>query len=244
MKLYENIVIGNFLYGLGYAVRANQTSDVTVSAINLLQQTPADKILGDMLLAFPGVVRLLEFKTQDNRSRKELERHQKIALGVEQHRELLATSRKMHWYIETRPDPVKGVVARIVPYLDAFPRLPEKVDSLDAFITRIAREVTAGNALQDADDERTYLRWIKITAGEGEVGTGGLVMIADENGTLRYAPLNDLIELQLSHRDWVALHQARLERRPTLQHEPEHQRQRDLGRDHDIDHGSRSGPSR
>lgn len=40
MKLYENIVIGNFLYGLGFAVRAHQTAAVTVSTINLLSKLP------------------------------------------------------------------------------------------------------------------------------------------------------------------------------------------------------------
>lgn len=234
MKLYENIVIGNFLYGLGFAVRAHQTHDVTVSTINLLQQTPADPILGDLLLAFPGVVRLLEFKTQDNRSDKEQKRHQKIVLGLEQRTEFQAISRKMHWYIETHPDAVKGVVARIVPYLDAFPRLSEKADGLDAFITRTAQEVARGNAKEEADDERTYLRWIKVTVGEGNVGTGGLVMVADKNGSLHYAPLHDLMELQLRHRDWIALHQARLERALTLKHEPERQRQRDRGLDFGV----------
>lgn len=233
MKLYENIVIGNFLYGLGFAVRAHQTAGVAVSAINLLQQTPADKILGDLLLAFPGVVRLLEFKTQDNRSDKEQKRHQKIAWGLEQCRELQSTSRKMHWYIETRPDVVVGVAARIVPYLDAFPRLPEKVDSLDAFITRTAQEVATGHTNEAADDERTYLRWIKVTVGEGNVGTGGLVVVADTNGSLYYAPLHDLMELQLLHHDWVARHQ---ERAMALTHQPERRQQ---SQDRDFDFGAR-----
>jgi len=133
------------------------------------------------------------------------------------------------------------VVARIVPYLDAFPRLPEKTDSLDVFIGHIAQEVASGHTREQADDERTYLRWIKVTSGEGEVGTGGLVMVADKNGSLHYAPLNDLFELQLTHRDWIALHQARLERALTLQHEPKRQRQHDLGHDQGVDHGSSFG---
>lgn len=71
MKLYENIVIGNFLYGLGFAVRAraHSTGLVVPSVVNLLQQTPADKELADVLLEFPGVVRLIEFKQLNKKSR-------------------------------------------------------------------------------------------------------------------------------------------------------------------------------
>lgn len=65
MKLYENVVIGNFLYGLGFSIGMSTIGNNQLSIINLLQQTPADKELGDMLLEFPGVVRLIEFKNGD-----------------------------------------------------------------------------------------------------------------------------------------------------------------------------------
>lgn len=64
MKLYENIVIGNFLYGLGYSVGTKKGGNEVFSVVNLLQQTPADKELGDVLLEFPGVVKLIEFKNK------------------------------------------------------------------------------------------------------------------------------------------------------------------------------------
>lgn len=137
----------------------------------------------------------------------------------------------MHWYIETHPDAATGVAARVVPYLDAFPRSPEKADGLDTLITRTAQEVACGNTEEEASDERAYLRWIKVTVGDSKVGTGGLVMVADKNGSLHYAPLHDLVELQLRHRDWIALHQARLEQALILTPELEHQRQRNRGLD-------------
>lgn len=117
MKLYENIVIGNFLYGLGFAVRARRPSGVSASAINLLQQTPADTLLGDLLLEFPGVVRLIEFKAEDNRESKELSRHRKLSAALAGNIELQAISRDVHWYVETAASAEHGVTARIVPYL-------------------------------------------------------------------------------------------------------------------------------
>ena len=70
MKLYENVIIGNFLYGLGLdigiKIGLDNGTETLPSIINLLQQTPADKELGDMLLEFPGVVRVLEFKNAKN----------------------------------------------------------------------------------------------------------------------------------------------------------------------------------
>ncbi|MDP6008078.1 hypothetical protein ACLHT5_11360 [Pseudomonas aeruginosa] len=66
MKLYENITIGNFLFALGYAIRDLQqgSKSAAVGSVNLLQQTPADRLLADVLLNFGGVARLLEFKAE------------------------------------------------------------------------------------------------------------------------------------------------------------------------------------
>ena len=41
MKLYENVIIGNFLYTLGLNIGINKELP-KYSSINLLQQTPAD----------------------------------------------------------------------------------------------------------------------------------------------------------------------------------------------------------
>ena len=54
MKLYENIVIGNFLYGLGFAIAKRTASCDFPSIVNLLQQTPDDAVLGDLLFKAPG----------------------------------------------------------------------------------------------------------------------------------------------------------------------------------------------
>ncbi|CAH9068454.1 hypothetical protein PSECIP111951_04154 [Pseudoalteromonas holothuriae] len=64
MKLYENVVIGNFLYTLGYSISAKSKGKRMLSVVNLLQQTPEDERLADALLQFQGVVKLIEFKNR------------------------------------------------------------------------------------------------------------------------------------------------------------------------------------
>lgn len=219
MKLYENIVIGNFLYALGFAVRARRPSGVTASAVSLLQQTPADTLLGDLLLEFPGVVRLIEFKAEDNRESKELGRHRKLSAGMSGKVDLQAVSREVHWYVETAPSTEHGVAARVVPYLDAFPREKTKRDRLETFIERLAREVAEERPRARADREAAYLQWVKRTQGDGMVGSGGLILVADANGTLHYAQLLDMLEMRLSHRQWIELHHERRDRELTLERE-------------------------
>lgn len=121
MKLYENVVIGNFLYGLGVSIGNRLKSGYLPGAVSLLQQTPEDKALGDVLLEFPGTLRLIEFKAQGNHSTKERRRHSKLSTilkGKQEFRniscrgqEMLTISRRVHWYVETAPSPLKGVEA-------------------------------------------------------------------------------------------------------------------------------------
>ncbi|WP_340613910.1 hypothetical protein [Xenorhabdus thailandensis] len=103
MKLYENVVIGNFLYSLGYSLGMSQSEKNQLSVINLLQQTPADKELGDMLLEFPSVVRLIEFKNSASSLEKEKKRCEQLTVAIGEHEILKKISREVHWYVETKP---------------------------------------------------------------------------------------------------------------------------------------------
>lgn len=243
-RLYENVVIGNFLYGLGYAVRAKRDSGVTAAVINLLQQTPSDKLLGDLLVEFPGVVRLIEFKTSENRSGKEPARHRKLWARLQDDTRLQVVSRSVHWYVESAtPDGEFRV--RIVPYLDAYeirPRTdrPERParriatdpaqmqDRLETFIERTALEVAHGDSAISQEDAKSYLQWVRMTQSDGEVGTGGLLLVADADGTLHYAFLQDLLELRLQHRLWLELNEKRLERELEFQRQLNQEMAREL----------------
>lgn len=220
MKIYENVVIGNFLYSLGFAIRARQFDQSMPSVINLLQQTPSDKLLGDLLLQFPGVVRLLEFKVDENQSKKERVRHTALVSVMAAVPTLEAVSRRVHWYVEASASDGQEFAVRTVPYLDAYPRSKPR-GRFEPFIEALADEVVSGRAKRgESEEDMEYIRWVKRTQGEGEVGTGGLLLVANADGTLYYAQLLDLLELRIEHRTWIELHAQRLERE--LTHERKH----------------------
>ncbi len=69
--------------------------------VNLLQQTPADKELADVLLEFPGVVRLIEFKQLNNKSKKERARYNLLKAAIGNDKETIKLSKSIHWFVET-----------------------------------------------------------------------------------------------------------------------------------------------
>ncbi|GAB7541914.1 hypothetical protein CS8_015770 [Cupriavidus sp. 8B] len=70
---------------------------------------------------------------------------------------------------------------------------------MENFIERLATEIAEGRSIATAEREGAYLRWLRLVQGEGEVGTGGLLLVANADGTLHYAQLLDLLELRLEH---------------------------------------------
>ncbi|EKS9844572.1 hypothetical protein QDD82_005426 [Burkholderia cepacia] len=230
MKIYENVVIGNFLYALGFAIRARQQVQSMPSVVNLLQQTPSDMLLGDLLLQFPGVVRLLEFKVDENQSNKERARHAALSNALSADPTMGSVSRRVHWYIEAGLSEKESLAVRAVPYLDAYPRTKPR-GRFEPFIEALADEVVDGRSMKgDADADMEYIRWVKRLQGEGEVGTGGLLLVANADGSLHYAQLLDLLELRIEHRMWIELHEQRLERELIYQHELALERERALER--------------
>jgi hypothetical protein len=82
MPIYENLVIGSFLYALGLRVGASRLDCLAPDfAVHLTQQTPLDKVLGDVMLAGQTSgqtgqksVALLEFKREASREGRWKER--------------------------------------------------------------------------------------------------------------------------------------------------------------------------
>lgn len=229
MKLYENITIGNFLFSLGYSLRDKQGKNMLAGSINLLQQTPADQLLGDVLLKFKGVVRLIEFKAEGASLAKEKGRHAALCVAI-QERQFEAISRGVHWFIETKATE-KTLGLRVVPYLDAFPRPSgPKVQLLEEFISVLAEDIATQNITYTGAQINEYLAWVRRTQGTGAVGSGGLLLLAEPGGLLRFAPLADLLDLNLEHSVWIKERVVRLDRDIDLMRQRENERQRKLER--------------
>lgn len=201
MKLYENVVIGNFLYSLGFSVCSKSERIVQPSMVNLLQQTPADEALSDVLIEFPGTMKLIEFKQVNNKSNKEKEKHRKIAKWLDSHDKFREISRSVHWFIETEPKD-ENFVSRVVPYLDAYPRSSSQFD-LWSFVEQTAKEAVVEKSLFSDEDLKDYLKLIARLNGKDSVGTGGLLVHLSNDGRVRYSELTDMTQMKLSHREYI-----------------------------------------
>ncbi len=211
MKLYENVVIGNFLYGLGVSIGRRLKSGYLPGAVSLLQQTPEDKALGDVLLDFPGTLRLIEFKAQGNRSKKELIRYRKLLPTIQEQQEMLSISRRVHWYVETAPSPLKGVEAFFSPYLDVFDtKKPAKQPfALERFIESVANDVILSKNDERDAQEKDYLKLVRWCQGVGETGAGALIVVVGSGGGIEFVALEDLMALNMSQQKWMAYKQER-----------------------------------
>ncbi len=219
MKLYENVVIGNFLYGLGVSIGNRLKSGYLPGAVSLLQQTPEDKALGDVLLEFPGTLRLIEFKAQGNHSTKERRRHSKLSTilkGKQEFRniscrrqEMLTISRRVHWYVETAPSPLKGVEAFFSPYLNAFDtgKPAKQLFALEKYIESVADDVVTSRSDERDVQEKEYLKLVRWCQGVGETGAGALIVIVGAGGGMEFVALEDLMALNMSYGKWVTYRQ-------------------------------------
>lgn len=229
MKLYENVVIGNFLYGLGFAIGKRVKSDTFPSIVNLLQQTPDDPALGDMLFQAPGLLRVFEFKMRDayEGKKKEAERQQKLKKHLEPFPDLIPVSREVHWYIEA--DASKDeFVSGIVPYIDAFQRKTSEQNFTD-FIQEIATAAVAERSISSIEAMNRYLSLLATLHKDG-VSSGGLVVKMTADGTLHYADLVSITELVLSREQIAA---QRIERE--AQREQERSRTLELSKGMDYE---------
>ena len=211
MKVYENVVIGNFLYVLGGAVGARLGNATLPASVNLLQQTPEDKALGDILLSFPGTLRLIEFKSSANRSEKEASRFRKLSYGLAGIPALLPVSHRVHWYVETSPDRASGVRTYFSSYLTALAQSERQRSALnlERFIARIASDIFSPlSEAEDAEAIRDYLQLVRWCQGvKEESNAGALIMVADGSGNLRYVALKNIMELSMTHEKWMEYRQ-------------------------------------
>jgi hypothetical protein len=222
LRLLENVIIGNFLYGLGFAIRDKSGETDFPSIISLLQQDPImDKALGDVLLEFSeGIVRLIEFKIKRNDGPKAKERKKHAALIEDLQRKFieealkgigenyLNISRSIHWFIEIDPKENK-LISRIVPYLDAYPSDYSQYNFED-FIKKTADDAVKKSQpfpKIDLMDYISHIARLQIGSKKGvkrEVPeTSGILLVAGPSGKLKIADLPSMMDLKLQDREYI-----------------------------------------
>lgn len=199
MDPYENIVIGNFLYSLGLTVGQLSGGHVRPMCVNLLQQSPMDRALGDVLIENAGVTRLIEFKREQNESVKEETKRLKLSRAVVRDPRMQSISREIHWYIETS-ESVASLVSRVVPYLD-FADDDVAATTLEQFTESSGRDAVMRTI--DEETNAAYKRYLKLVAyshGELQGASGGLVVSYSKDKGIRYVLLADIRDLLFDHR--------------------------------------------
>lgn len=203
---YENVYIGNFLYGLGLAIGRQSHGRAVHACVNLLQQGPMDGLLGDVLLEFPGTLRLLEFKRSQNKSTKELDKVGLIRAAISESPALLTVSRAIHWYVESIDDPDAAETRiHVSCYIDlGTKKAPERIH-LAQFVDDLAIEALNPSLRINPSLIKQYLKCVGDWNKAGSVSTGGMLVHIDTTGALRYVPLDDIRELLLQHREYCEL---------------------------------------
>ena len=243
---YENILIGNFLYSLGLVIGAKAGPRPVPGSINLLQQTPLDSSVADVHLAYPGLVRIIEFKRQGNRSTKEATKLAMLraSLAIPSNAPLQAVSRRIHWFVESR-EVTAGWATSARPYLDFDVRddHPGKLD-LHGLCGAIA------NSAMDRDGpeypDATIQSYMKALAGNMSKkgsGSSGLMVFLTKDLELMYLPLDSFHDLRLDMNHVHTRHlersfefDAEIAREDAREEELLREREREPGRDRDRDH--------
>lgn len=210
MDIYENIIIGNFLFGLGieFGKRGYANGPTSLNA-SLLQQTPFDKKLGDVLLSNDVMFRILEFKRTAADPEKETAKLTILSRAFEDPatRHLLSISRDIHWYIETDTR-TEALITRILPYLDLKTTVTAKSNTdLAMFVA-----LTADCACASVPDAkymkscRDYLRLLtKLNAGKSSSSSGYLMVELSRSAQIRYVVVDNLRDLYLTQEQHLEL---------------------------------------
>lgn len=237
----ENITIGNFLYGLGLSLGARAGKNAPSGCVNLLQQGPLDPPLGDVLLHFPSVVRLFEFKRGSANKQKERAKLVALQAALSSEPHLQAVSREIHWYVETH-DGDQNFHFGAKPYLDMRERNVAEL-SMESMVNGLVDDVIRKKRAARLEMVQEYLRTVTTFAGEASGTYSGLLIAVGEGG-IRYVAVENVRDLRYTareHRLFMRLeYERRLELERTYHVEMEHAMKREVSIKRQYE---RSGPS-
>jgi hypothetical protein len=210
-------VIGNFLYALGLKIGARRHDYLTPDlAVHLTQQTPLDRVLGDVLLNGLKLVALLEFKRAAAKGGRSKERSnlRKINrfLQLPEYHELKQTSRRIHFYVETGDKLEEGrtVPSRVLPYLDLDLRTHDGERTLEELIDDLVLEATSASALPEMQIEKyqDYLNLVCDSRGLSYNSSPGLLVGVRGDGQIAFAQVPDIRDLRTTYQNIERYQQA------------------------------------
>ncbi|MDR6935700.1 hypothetical protein [Luteibacter sp. 3190] len=204
MDLYENTLIGTFLYGLGIEMGTRLGGAAVVSGVDLLQQTPLDQSLGDVLIKAPRHFRLFEFKRATNRDPKEAEKRSHLLMAMDKApngKALFDTSRAIHSLV--RIDQVELTNRRLETKLAERAYVGGELGActIPELCRRTAHAMLAADGEPNARQCDAYLRLLADVSGrlKHPTGGGGTLLVAARDGIVEYAHVAQISDIFRTH---------------------------------------------
>ena len=196
---YENVQIGNFLVSMGYCLR--DLGQPLVGSINLLQQTPFDKPIGDVFGALAGRYFVLEFKPDKNRFKTELKKPQRNKLL----KELVVNSRlklianKGHLIGFPSISNTVELEYNFQPYFETF-NGDETIPIIKTTKEFVQKLIDSENDFGcNLDEISTYIKLLNKCADKNDSGSmSGIVICMDNKKGLTSYTFDNILELALS----------------------------------------------
>ncbi len=200
MDLYENTLIGTFLYGLGLEVGARAGERGLVSGVDLLQQTRLDQSLGDLMVRSASTFRLIEFKRAKSRDPKEAKKLRDLQALIyrDPDRETLGrTSLLVHRLVEIEHLRTAANQIRTTLHERAYYGGPSTAATIPELCAATAVALTAPGSNPTTDECSHYLRTLaRVCAGvKRPSGGGGTLLVAVRDGIIDHAHVNDLTDI-------------------------------------------------
>ncbi|WP_136222358.1 hypothetical protein [Massilia sp. Mn16-1_5] len=196
---YENIVIGNFLYGMGVSLGRKADLHIPAASINNTQQTPLDPLLADVWLTFPGVCRLLEFKRENADRSKDIIKRDALRDVLADHPQFLPVSRQVHWFAEIVGHPGRGIDLRLSPFVDMGHAGATQVSMADYIDQFTSSALSPSDVEPTAPQVSQYLQLVGELASASDASGAGLMVHVTPQGKLEFIALSDIRDLNLQY---------------------------------------------
>lgn len=212
---YENVLLGAFVFGLGRQYEATEATMNSVSsrprrvgaarepAIAVLQQTPLDASIGDLVSLIRGRCFLMEFKRQRSDIRSELAKaHKAVIVNALNATDQVRRDQSMRLHFIAFGDRKAPGHLQIVPYADtklALAGEEQEALTVSEFGRHLfAREERIGGTEEEFHDYLLFLEGLTGSGGAGN-GLGSFLVSVSRDGTIcafpyeRYETLSQLL---------------------------------------------------
>ena len=190
MKIYENVLIGNFIFSFGIQVGIKYANKpFPPAALSLIQQTPTDKWIGDVFASLGGRSFLVEFKAEKV-DKKEEKKIMTLLGALSKRPNLNHSSRQCHFLAQ-------GSIQAQNPdllfrqYISALNAEGESAD-----LAHFVSNVLNGRIGADNENFVAYVLLLRSICSDGEgSSSGGLLINVDDKGHMTYMAFPDLGDL-------------------------------------------------